>query len=853
MGPYWGMRQTSRHVRESGSILLSVIPIMLVLLISGLFIHNYVQNLFTSSKRLTGDVYYRLALNSLMDYTLTGIRMKWCFSTAWISNPSCDLLNNGSVERLLLSPKAIAAISATTMPMASPLLLTSITQSVNISASITAAHPLYTITHELGLIDHIDFKIERINDKYLSSMGNEIPLRVTISLVPTLASMKTYTMESQVIVTPRELNYFGLVIANDLDLSTTSHAPTVFGSASAGTVKIAHTRGPGANGDLIFTSPVFINGNLILPSALGAYAPVTFLDKIHMAGNIMKAGTPYSPAVPGGAGNTYWRELTSLGGMMKGVELDGAPDNGLWTWVGKLAGISLSTTKVDLCRARRLAKADLSQTSASPAYLKVRTLTHAGPSFNLTGSLNLGSINFFNEQHISGAVSSGTGPLPSLSGGGGDYIMRLEVEVQGYGPAGATVITKSHGFVRRNDTAKIWLDSASTDNLLKVSFADNVVGGFVQSDQVNFTVQYSATNVPDLQLADYIAPGPPSATTPARIILRFIPYDVGYWKGHQQRNTGLCKENALVFELLPAPAGKLDLVKDAAVTIPMTTWGVDPDLAATLSPVGYPSALVQTLDPPTAAMDWVTFDNQCMGANPLTNQPNPSFSVPNWSAANFTPFTKESWQINGEWDFDPGTGEDVDPGVSTTGFRQAAVVGQGPYYFDASNSSNSGLHPNSFRARSRVEQCIVTSTAVLVTGFWFCDHMEILPRVAPLTIIGTFIVGSLDIDPSAIAAGIRWSSIWNYQAILELRGAGILTADATCTNPALPMWLPNLSVADHDTFLHCGPSVLRDKMDSFRWTQVDPDCGYSNALQLRPTCQNRVQRYIIQEITRSEL
>lgn len=844
--PYWGMRVASGRLRERGSILLSVIGMMIVLLISGLFIHNYVQNLFGSTKKLTGDIYYRLALNSLMDYTLTGIRMKWCFSSSWISSPSCDLLNNGSVERMLLSPKAIIALSTTTMPMAAPLLLTSISESVNISAAITAAHPLYTITHDLGGIDHIDFSIVRINDKYLSSMGNEVPLRVTISLVPSLATMKTYTLESQVIVTPRELNYFGLVIANDLDLSSPSHAATTFGSANAGDVKIAKTSAAGPNGDLIFSSPVFINGNLILPTTPGSYAPVTFLDKIHMAGNIMKASTPYSPPHPGGVGSTYWRELTNLGGLMKGVELDAGPDNGLWTWVGKTASMSLSASQVDLCRARRLAKADLSQTSASPAYLKVTSMTHAGPSFNLNASLSLGSLNFFNEQVISSPTLSGTGALtPQLTGGGGDYVMRLAVEIQGYG---GNLVNNIFADVSRNQSFEINLGSAGNPVPLKVTLSDNIVGGLVQSDQINLAVHYNATNLTDFQLSNYVVG---SATTPARVIIRFIPFDVGFDRGHQRRHWGLMKENSLVFDLLTAPAGKLELNKASTVPIPMVTWAVDPYLQNTTSPVSYPTALVASLDHPVPATDWVTFDNQCIGSNPLTNQPNPSFTVPDWSAVNFTPFTKESWQINGDWDYDVTTGDDIDPGASTSGFRQVAV--QGPYVFDASNSPLLGQKPSSFRARSRVEKCVIKSTAQLVTGFFFCDVLEIQARTMPLRIIGTFVVGAMDIDPTAIQAGIQWSSIWNYQAILELRDAGILTSNAVCNGVAKPIWLPNLSVVDHETFLHCGPSVLREKMDAFRWTLVDPDCGYSSALQLKPTCQNRVQRYVIQEVTRSEL
>src|SRR5690606_10156938 len=116
--------------------------------------------------------------------------------------------------------------------------------------------------------------------------------------------------------------------------------------------------------------------------------------------------------------------------------------------------------------------------------------------------------------------------------------------------------------------------------------------------------------------------------------------------------------------------------------------------------------------------------------------------------------------------------------------------------FDGNNARPSNV---TFQIRSIVGLCRIRASAELVTGFLTCDRLVIEPRTSPLRIIGTIIVGAMEIDPSALAAGIRWSSIYYPEATFELRKVGILKTStgrpcADAPDPSNPIWHPIPSI-----------------------------------------------------------
>jgi hypothetical protein len=141
--------------------------------------------------------------------------------------------------------------------------------------------------------------------------------------------------------------------------------------------------------------------------------------------------------------------------------------------------------------------------------------------------------------------------------------------------------------------------------------------------------------------------------------------------------------------------------------------------------------------------------------------------------------------------------------------------------------------------------CYIHSNATRVVGFYVCDTLHIEGRSKPLKIYGTFIAKKLSIDSTALTAGIRWSTVYNTNAILDLRkngpngelailhpmldpNTGQPAPGATCdVDPANPLWNPNKTIIQANDAVDCNPLALRtvQKWDGMTWTTVDPDCG----------------------------
>ncbi len=208
-----------------------------------------------------------------------------------------------------------------------------------------------------------------------------------------------------------------------------------------------------------------------------------------------------------------------------------------------------------------------------------------------------------------------------------------------------------------------------------------------------------------------------------------------------------------------------------------------------------------------------------------------SFAAVSWDHS-FAPSTRQSWNF-------------ANPSVSPN-FPSWNPSG-GPALIINTTMSNT------FQVRSIIGTCRIDPATVFVAGFFTCDKLEIPARTQPLRVIGSFIVSSAEISPSALAQGITWSNIYQPQAVLELRGKGILgtytSGVSNCDLPSSPIWHPEPGLLDLSRIFQCSPVALREKGANWQWSLVDPDQGIISGAAA-PTRKNRVQRYLLKEISR---
>lgn len=172
-------------------------------------------------------------------------------------------------------------------------------------------------------------------------------------------------------------------------------------------------------------------------------------------------------------------------------------------------------------------------------------------------------------------------------------------------------------------------------------------------------------------------------------------------------------------------------------------------------------------------------------------------------------------------------------------------------------SINGSILPT-FNIFSIASECNIHADANFVAGFFVCEKLTITPRSTPLRIIGTIVTNTLDISPTAYESGITWSSIYNTNAVLDLRAARILkpyTAGGTCdVDPSRPIWNPFADILSEQDSLSCNSLSLRIKFDPIRWTAIDPDCGLDNSnpsvLQPATMCKYHAVHYTVPEFDR---
>lgn len=354
-----------KSVRNSaGNVLLQILAATAVMSTSFYFLTNYVIGQKEQVGTTVNLVNLRFALNSAMDYVIFGVRQKYCFTTDYAllndSPEKCNLQHSGNIERLLMSvdqEKFIQSLLATNQSVgpvnANEIRLTEIHRLIDVSVA-TTEHPLFPVLSSLRTVKGADGKpvkvgwisvdIVRDNSAYLPKAGNEVYLKIKVALKeykesePLAFGRTTMELTSQVVIYPREVGSFALLVPGDLHLDLPWDASMTGGNVSLH--KFASRNDIGTSPGLVFNSPVFVNKDIYLPVDNGSekevagttfYSAVTFADRVYLGNGWVKRNSDekYAPRSLGGLADRYWADSRTFGGFLKGIENDGGLDKGL--------------------------------------------------------------------------------------------------------------------------------------------------------------------------------------------------------------------------------------------------------------------------------------------------------------------------------------------------------------------------------------------------------------------------------------------------------------------------------------------------------------------------------------------
>lgn len=365
-----------KTVRNSaGNVLLQILAATAVMSTSFYVLSNFVIGQKEQIGKTANVVNLRFALNSAMDYVIFGVRQKYCFTSddkllndANITTTSssgqtvskCNLSHPGSVERLIMSAEQenfIRNLIATGQNVGpvnpNQIHLDNMSLYIAVDAA-TSDHPLFPVLKSLRTVRNSDgnpvavsgIKVELIRDnsEYLPRAGREVYLTAKVSLVESKGDSKPMEMGnkdlqlvSQIVVYPREVGSFALLVPNDLHLDTAWDA--TLGKGDVAINRFSSRKEMGASQGLVFQSPVFVNHDIVLPADNGTgvagdtsvpYAGVTFAERVYLGnGFVRTADQLYSPRTAGGMNDRYWADSRTFGGFLKGIENDGGADAGL--------------------------------------------------------------------------------------------------------------------------------------------------------------------------------------------------------------------------------------------------------------------------------------------------------------------------------------------------------------------------------------------------------------------------------------------------------------------------------------------------------------------------------------------
>ncbi len=455
------MRDYLRPLKsQAGNTLLVLVMVVTSTFTITFFLYNMMRQLNSQNRDNTRQQIYESTMTSLLNYTRSGIKRRWCFTDTWekYNESLCNLAHPGSSERMLIvSAQQVSHIQDLiavdpTFPHASPLDLPVFEKTLDVP-SLPETHPLKQVlsAHEFDFLGKVKLKIESLNaysnfgspqTKELPISGAEAYIRITVEMFPQTGKKlpegrKEMRAWSNVIVFPREVGTFALIVPGSLDLTGGNPAPDS-GDISFKTLP-SKINVPG----IVFESPVFVNNDVNVPTATTKeYTPVLFSSQVIIGdGQLLRGGSPATTNQAGGFQNQTYASMNGFAGFAAGINIDGQTDRGLDCW------IKGNCTKADMklmnrCIARDTMKIDVEDKDSvsKNAALLVRRSSQPGAQWDFSWS-SMSEGDFFQPQpavqtNNNGPASAFTSPpsRPTLAATEvGSTIMSVDVETSGTG------------------------------------------------------------------------------------------------------------------------------------------------------------------------------------------------------------------------------------------------------------------------------------------------------------------------------------------------------------------------------------------------------------------------------------
>lgn len=898
---------------EKGGALLFVMIALVALVGLYQLMPSHVQSLYTQVFTSRSYVNERLALNSLIDYVILGVKQHKCFSSNLVSPaPSCDLNTPNSVDALLLNSDSISflqfAHSLDNNVQAPP---NPVPTSMTFSGSLTSlggsGSPLQFVSSLFNNTNVQNFQvtITRIIDPQLPNTGNQIYLSIDAKLLDatnTLVVMngKKLEIESLLTLYPREMGTFALVVPHDLYL----------GGLKQGSGDIVFPAGSGTG--VVFESPVFVNHNVHLVGQ----APVTFADRLFVgSGSVMSANTPFAPQQTGSTSTSFWSQIPGYSGFQDGIQIDGYDDPGLDVFSGNSAS---TTTAASYSQCTSISQMFYDPTGSAKSQLALTQYAASSSSsfsfqMGLTGA-NGGTIgpDVLNPQFNRLAKHpsySGVGPQVEVTNDASTgAFATVQLDLQN--SSGSSVLTSnklptgdlafptsSSANQTGNDGATSFKVSISSSDLNTFQKMGNAISNYsaivcanMSSDPncISFNKVMGPLEAQLTQIESASTTTISISPTPAQAQYTWqnaanIAVSVSGGSTLYDTSTLASFFNAHMIDTTDSPAGalqKLGQIGSAVATPPLLNPVLNIsayDVSYSGGASGLPSHSSQAASGMTASSrlsnlsGQISFSNSSSGLSVLAasalgssaqvasnlpsiiqqclNLAQPPSGAASWTATDFSNQTIFSWNVG-------GTGQSP---VAGTNFSQPVIAELD--FTNTNSNSNIATSPNSvqFQVGSIVDLCRIKASANFVTGFFVCNTLQIDARTTPLRMIATFIANGITIDPSAYASGITWSSIYFPNATYELQNTKVLTpkfpsaAGNSCQNQLganTPIWSPYPAFTDVSNLYSCNPLSLRAEGANFQWTAMDPDCGLQTG-QIVTTCKHHVLNYLMVEQARA--
>lgn len=853
----------------------------------------------------------RLAIHSMLDYTLVGVKQKWCFSAAWtpeICGKDIDsaVTHPRSVERLLYTAETVNFFKESGVATWNQAATEKIVHVLDVS-QITVNNPVYKIFQQVdGNIKKV--KIEVVTDKNaaLPQYGDEVYLRVHVSLLDASSKVVQFgasklSATSYVGVYPREVGSFALIVANDLYLNNTAnfYAPT---AGDANFKKFASKTRQLEDAGLVFHSPVFVNSDIHLASEADklAYTPVTFKEKVVLgAGLLRRDGKGFVPSQMSSSDNKLWSDIEQIGGFRAGVEVDGKKDIGLEYLSGSKASAAVvddnSEKMMDKCISNTTANSVLAATDKS---VLSGNRVKADYNKDFTYLLSFNQYNKFSPQKGSLAAPTVTKSTNfglvfdshqyENEGNGAtlNYVLTIgDMKIQGFVPDNGSSILRTRTDYNQpiadlktiisTDSNKIkdklnqlqsLIEPSNTSVLNQVGGAIGNFDGFLQSG-LQWNLIQNSVKSEDIHKVNALQ-------SEIKKLQNQVIEQKGALNYLSDRNGETAQIKIEMDKVSGGGGGKgggknksNDSYRNLSISFDDERWLRDHTgqrLNFSLQIEAYDVSYENFVTKRSAAIastknNFGIIDFQWDQNKNLIGSKN----VQSMYKVSRGEASTQDLAIN--YDEECKT---VDKGAFATAtwsnsFSASSKLSwsftnkypdRTDYVFNIDNASTVGGRVPAFVIKSIAKNCIVESNATLVSGFLTCERLTIKARSLPLTIIGTFIVtNGLSIDASAYNAGINWHSVYHPMATRILRQAKILkpVTGTDCDSlPNTPVWHPRPSIVDRINNQQCNAIALRMKADPFRWTSVDPDCGLPTPTSIATSCKNKIENYSALEIHR---